>query len=155
MARKIKPSIRVFFDEATESLRLKFKQLAAGLDIPMSQRLLDFIRTDVAHWEKTGKPLDLERFNVASQSDHPECIGHPKGKTIADQIPPPGKDREKLAEDSDISLNRLNAIATGEILPTVSEAIDLAGSLGLASDELLEMLEHEKHHKEHHHNGCS
>ncbi|MDJ0553365.1 MAG: hypothetical protein QNJ68_02775 [Microcoleaceae cyanobacterium MO_207.B10] len=52
-------SIRVYFDEDDAETRIRFKQLAARADTPMSRRAADLMKLDIAYWEATEEVLDL------------------------------------------------------------------------------------------------
>lgn len=90
----------------------------------MKARLLKLLIWDIAIWKKTG----------TDQFAHK--VAHPDG--LPALIPAGVPDREKLAADSGIDIERINAIASGG-MPSTSEVIDLAGALDKDVLELIDL----------------
>ena len=76
-------SIRVYFDGDDADTRIRFKQLAARADTPMSRRAADLMKLDIAYWEVTGEILDLSQLDTVvgklsnkKNGDSKEANGH-------------------------------------------------------------------------------
>ncbi len=75
-------SIRVYFDDDEAEIRIRFKQLAARAEAPMSRRAADLIKLDIAYWEVTGEILDLSQLDKIvrklshQKNGHEETNGH-------------------------------------------------------------------------------
>ena len=98
--------------------------MCAQLGVTMSQRVVKLMETEVQHWEETGKPLDLERFD---RGEPPR-----DRQTIAERVA--AEDPEKLAKLTKIPKKRLKKIASGDAL-SEEEAICLSEALSIKPPE--------------------
>lgn len=71
---KYSKHIRVSFDDDQVEIKRKFKLLAALADMPMSRRVVELIKIDVAYWEKHGKPMPLGEEDLSLSNK--ESNGH-------------------------------------------------------------------------------
>ena len=69
-------SIRVYFDGDDAEIRIRFKQLAARADTPMSRRAADLMKLDIAYWEVTGEILDLSQLDEVIKKLSNQENGH-------------------------------------------------------------------------------
>ena len=69
-------SIRVYFDGDDAEIRIRFKQLAARADTPMSRRAADLMKLDIAYWEVTGEILDLSQLDAVIKKLSNQEKGH-------------------------------------------------------------------------------
>ncbi len=98
-------SIRVYFDDDEAEIRIRFKQLAARAETPMSRRAADLIKLDIAYWEVTGEILDLSQLDVVIEKlsnqengDNKEANGHHTPQQV--KVVKPTDEEDKWNDDA-------------------------------------------------------